>query len=596
MGTLVILRDGRLVDLHPVSGGGTSLGLGEGGRLTPVPGDDPRALIRVTPRGEGLQVVGLPGAPPMALNERRLEGGVLMPGDVLRLGKLEMQVHPGGDGSLDPSSRRHLFELVSRAAGVEDPGELLGELLDHSLHIFGAERGFVLLRARPGAEMAPVAARHIDEGEVHSRISRTAVERAREAGAPVLIGDTQRELQDSRSTQLEGIRSILAAPLGPDGALYLDSRASTRSFHDGDLEHFATVAGYARLALQLCRDADQLRRRAARAEAAGPPPEAHPLVTGPSRRMATLVDELDAAAREDVSMLILGETGTGKEVLAREIHRRSRRAAGPFVAVHCMAFASEMIESELFGHEKGAFTGAAERRLGRFELADGGTLFLDEVGELSPGVQVKLLRVLQERAVERVGGGRPIPVDIRLVAATNQDLPGRIRSGAFREDLYYRINVFTLHPPPLRERREDIPTLAEHFRVLANQRMGKAVAGFRDEAMRALQQHDWPGNVRELANVVERAMVLARGDQIELAAVGMAPSAGVPQPSSTPPDFLAGLPTPLNEAREIFEGEFIRRALERAEGNVSRAAKELDVPRSTIYRKCELLGIPVKKS
>jgi transcriptional regulator with GAF, ATPase, and Fis domain len=511
------------------------------------------------------------------------------------MGEIDLLLAPQEASGIGPDVQRELFELVSGATTREDPRDLLGELLQRALDYFQAERGFVLFREHPRGQLEPIAREQIEAGEIHSKISRTAVSRAQEAGHPILFGDTSRDLTGSRSTQLEGIRSILCAPLGADGALYLDSRIGTRSFGEEDLEIFTTMAGYARLSLELWREVDGLRRKAARAEIVGNDTS---LVTGPSLAMRNLLEQLQAVAREDVTVLIQGETGTGKEVLAREIHRRSPRSNGPFVAIHCMSLAREVVESELFGHEKGAFTGAQERRLGRFELAEGGTLFLDEVGELSLELQVKLLRALQERVIERVGGARPIPLDIRVVAATNQPLPARIREGLFREDLYYRLNVFQLRPPPLRERPEDIPDLAQNFLEMGNRRMGKKLLGFSPETMQLLQGHDWPGNVRELANVVERSLVLEKSHQVQPSSIGMGsalPSTSEASQVSDQEDFLATLPPGLNAAREVFERHLIGRALKEAGGNVSQAAKLLEIPRSTVYRKAELLGIELVK-
>ena len=220
-------------------------------------------------------------------------------------------------------------------------------------------------------------------------------------------------------------------------------------------------------------------------------------------------------APTDATVLLGGESGAGKEMVARALHRGSRRAAGPCVAVNCAALTETLIESELFGHEKGAFTGATDKKIGRFEAADKGTLFLDEIGEMPLALQTKILRVLEERRFERVGGTKSIAVDVRLIAATNRDLPDLARRGLFREDLYYRLSVIHAIVPPLRERADDIPLLAEHFLTRMRQQVGRRVRGFRPEAMAALVAHPWPGNVRELRNAIERAVVLGRGDYIE---------------------------------------------------------------------------------
>ncbi|MFW6217118.1 MAG: sigma-54-dependent transcriptional regulator, partial [Desulfohalobiaceae bacterium] len=237
-------------------------------------------------------------------------------------------------------------------------------------------------------------------------------------------------------------------------------------------------------------------------------------IIGRSRPMRQVLDLVDRVAPSSSNVLITGESGTGKELVAQALHYSSPRAKGPFVSVNCMALNPGVLESELFGHEKGSFTGATVKKRGRFETAHKGTLFLDGIGEFSTDLQVKLLRVLQEHSFERVGGDRPVHVDIRLITATNKDLSQEVEKGNFREDLYYRLNVVNIHVPPLRERAEDIPLLAAHFLHIASQENQKQVSSFSPEALQALSAYSWPGNVRQLENVVERSVVLARGEQI----------------------------------------------------------------------------------
>lgn len=245
-------------------------------------------------------------------------------------------------------------------------------------------------------------------------------------------------------------------------------------------------------------------------------------IVGQSHRLREVLARVDEVAGTSATVLILGESGVGKESLARAIHDRSTRADGPFIKLNCAAIAPTLVESELFGHEKGAFTGAAARRLGRFELADGGTLFLDEIGELPPDVQATLLRVLQEHEFERVGGQDTVRVDVRIVAATNRDLRAMVDDGRFRADLYYRINVFPVTLPPLRERREDIPSLTAHFLKKFSLAHGKQVTGVSASALEHLQSWDWPGNIRELQNVIERAVILCRSEVLEVPSLGVA--------------------------------------------------------------------------
>jgi len=294
-----------------------------------------------------------------------------------------------------------------------------------------------------------------------------------------------------------------------------------------------------------------------------------------SRAMEKVLQLAATIAPSDVTVLVTGESGTGKELLARSIHRMSRRAAGPFVAVNCAAIPETLMESELFGHEKGAFTGAVERRQGKMALAAGGTILLDEIGEMPLALQAKLLRVLQEREIDRIGGKDPIPLDVRVIATTNRDLEKECLAGRFREDLFYRLNVFPLRLPPLRERPEDIPLLAEHFIRRYAAAAGKAVSGLSAEAAAALAARPWRGNVRELENVIHRAVFLARGETIEVADLGLEEG----QALSAPPGGI----------REM-ERELILRTLREVGGNKTRAAKILGVTVRTIRNKLHEYG------
>jgi DNA-binding NtrC family response regulator len=276
--------------------------------------------------------------------------------------------------------------------------------------------------------------------------------------------------------------------------------------------------------------------------------------------------------------MINGESGTGKELVARVLHDYGRRRQGPFVAINMAAIPRELVESELFGHEKGAFTGAHQRKLGRFELANGGTLFLDELTELPLETQAKLLRAVQEREVERVGGVASIPIDVRIVAATNRDLAAEVKAGRFRSDLYFRLNVFPLHIPPLRDRRDDIPLIARGFlaRLAEN---GGAPKDIDDDALDYLRAYDWPGNVRELENVLERAAVLALGPRVTTADLPELASAAAPEPES------------LKDRVNAFERDLVSDALRRANGNQSEAARLLQTSRATLQYRMKILGL-----
>ena len=314
-------------------------------------------------------------------------------------------------------------------------------------------------------------------------------------------------------------------------------------------------------------------------------------LVGKSPQMLKIYDLIETVAQTDTTVLVNGENGTGKELVANAIHLQSPRKKGPFIKVNCAALPETLLETELFGHERGAFTGAIRQRKGRFEMADGGTLFLDEIGDVSPGVQVKLLRVLQEKQFERVGGNETLAVDVRLICATQRDLKEEIRKGNFREDLYYRLNVVPITLPPLRERREDILLLAEHFVDKFSKKMGKEIAGLSEDAKALLLRYPFPGNIRELENMLERAIALIKGKII--------------QPEDLP-DEVCGQPSsiqdvckrirgskPLASATKLFEKEYIQSVLEKTKGKKGQAADMLGISRKTLWEKIKELEIEI---
>jgi len=313
-------------------------------------------------------------------------------------------------------------------------------------------------------------------------------------------------------------------------------------------------------------------------------------MVGESRAMAQLREQVAMAAPTNGRVLIYGENGTGKELVARSVHALSRRRGGPFVEVNCAAIPEELIESEMFGHVKGAFTGALLDRRGKFELADSGTLFLDEIGDMSLKTQAKVLRALQEQVVEPVGGASGVRVDVRVLAATNKDLTAEIRAGRFREDLYFRLNVIPIFVPPLRDRAEDVPRLADHFMQELAREYGRRRKVFDPAAVAALQRYRWPGNVREMRNVLERLMIMVPGDTIAASDLSFLDG------TVTFDEPGAGITMPLHEARDRFERDYILRALAAQQGNISRTAEALGVERSNLYRKMRGFGIaPARK-
>ncbi|HEY4744499.1 MAG TPA: sigma-54 dependent transcriptional regulator [Desulfuromonadaceae bacterium] len=316
---------------------------------------------------------------------------------------------------------------------------------------------------------------------------------------------------------------------------------------------------------------------------------------GDSPAMSLLREQIKRVAPTTASVLITGENGTGKELVARSIHYYSLRRDKPFVAINCAAIPEELIESELFGHEKGAFTGALAQKKGKFDVADGGTLFLDEIGDMSLKTQAKVLRILQERCFERVGGTRLVTVDVRIIAATNKGLEDEIRQGRFREDLYYRLNVVPFRVPALRERPEDIGLLMPYFMHQFHRREGREPKVFLPETLTQLQRYDWPGNVRELRNIVERILIMSPGKMISPADIPGLIGEQLTDATATAKQEEAAVFGTLRQAREEFEREFIVQKLEQNDWNISRTAEVIDLERSNLHRKIKSYGIDVRK-
>ncbi len=391
--------------------------------------------------------------------------------------------------------------------------------------------------------------------------------RAAKARAPeteVIIMTAYASVQDAVTAMKQGAYDYLQKPFDPDDAARVVARALERR--------------------RLRRQAETLRRELEGVYSF------HNLV-GKSAAMQEVYRLLEQASKLDITVLLLGETGTGKELAARAIHYNSARKERRFVAVNCGALPSELVESELFGHAKGAFTGAAGAKPGLFEEAEGGTIFLDEVGELPAAVQVKLLRALQEKEIRRVGENRPVKVDVRLVAATNRDLKAEVAAGRFREDLFYRLHVFPVTLPPLRDRRDDIPLLAQHFLEKHANALRRETSGLDPDALRALTGYPWPGNVRELENAVERSVAVSTGDRIQ--PKDLPPEVKGTQEGALPPDLLAKLPyrEAVDLARERVSRDYITALLRELDGNVTKAAERAGMERETLHRLMKRYGI-----
>jgi len=399
-------------------------------------------------------------------------------------------------------------------------------------------------------------------------------------GASVLVITAQNSMSNAIEAMRRGAADYFTKPFDLDEILLALDKVRERRELEAEVSRLRHVAG----------EVDPLEE-----------------MIGRSDVMREVFKRIGQVAARETTVLIRGESGTGKELVARAIHYNSARRQGPFVAVNCAAMPAELLESELFGHERGAFTGAVSRKRGRFERAHGGSLFLDEIGDMAPALQTRLLRVLQEKEVERIGGEEALPVDVRILAATNVDLEQAVRRGEFREDLYYRLNVVTIALPPLRERSEDLPALVEYFIRRTNPELRTAVDGVTDEALDRLQHHTWPGNVRELENCIKRAMVLAPGRVLgmeEIAAAGFGAAPTVPPPvaqDALVADILPHLERMVGAVQEesdlyrqvvgAVEAPLLRLVLARTHGNQLQAAKLLGINRNTLRKKLREAGI-----
>jgi Nif-specific regulatory protein len=497
-----------------------------------------------------------------------------------------------------PATERTVHDLSALAgistalASLESPEQIQRKLLDSVLQFVPAEHGAVILLGKDLEEFISVLGQHNVPGkEGPVRASRTAIQRALRDRVALLSNDVlaERALSDSDSLKAAQVRSLLAVPMilagKALGIIYLATTDVLVQFDPSHLHLVTAIATVAGLALENARRRewleDETQRLRTEVEIA------HDMV-GDSPPMQKVYRFIAKIAPSDSTVLISGETGTGKELAARAIHRNSPRAESPFVAINCAALTESLLESELFGHEKGAFTGAITQKKGKIEVADGGTLFLDEVGELAPTLQAKLLRVLQEREFERVGGTRPIKVDIRLIAATNRDLQEDVRSGRFRQDLYYRLKVVSVTLPPLRERREDIPSLASHLVTKHSRNCKRHVRGLSREAQECLLNYSWPGNVWELENAIERAVLLGSSDCI--------------LPEDLPEELLEQLPSTEALITKYHDGvreakkQIILKAMQQAGGNYTEAAKLLGVRATYLHRLMRNLNLKASHS
>jgi len=512
-------------------------------------------------------------------------------------------------GQLDDSARlQHLYDLGCAFASRLELGELLPLVVEKCRELLEAEGAAVLLLDTDTDELYfPYAV--TDDPEVAARLLRARFPADRGvAGAAVTSGRSLRVddvTVDPRFypgvDQKTGFttRSVVAAPLvGPHGPIGVIQGVNPRdglAFTDADLLLLESLAASVAVAIENARRYDDLKASEARLRAQLGAlrldlarRERFGDIIGTSALVGDVFRLMESAAGSTIAVLIEGETGTGKELVARGIHRAGPRGEGPFVAVNCAALPEALLESELFGHRRGAFTGATHDQRGLFEAAGDGTILLDEVGEMPLAMQAKLLRVLQEGEIVPVGDTRPRRIDVRVISATNRDLSVWVARGTFRQDLYYRLAAFPIRVPPLRDRREDIALLAHHFLRVAAERQNRRIEGIEPEVLETLVQFDWPGNVRELQNEMERAATLARdGDSIGLAHL----SAKLRRPSRDGGSELTRDDRPLREARADFEARHIASVLRRHSGNVTHAAQVLGLSRAMLQRKMKDYGL-----
>jgi transcriptional regulator with GAF, ATPase, and Fis domain len=525
----------------------------------------------------------------MTVNGKRRATWRLGPGDRIRVGATELLFDPTPrvPVAARPAGQRlvaldSLVRFSERLLGVVDLARLLDELLDALLEVTHADKGFLILLE--DGEISVRAARNVARETIEdavSRVSDSIVQRVVETRRPIVVADALNDAEWSGSSSVVNLKlcSVMCAPLMEKGdvfgAIYLGNDNVVSLFDDRSLEVLTVFAAQASLLVQNALLLEGLRRENVALREAVASKQYGELI-GAGASMREVYRRIEKVAATDISVLVTGETGTGKEVVAREVHRRSPRAAGPFVAVNCGAIPESLLESELFGHVKGAFTGAVATRIGKFQAAQGGTLFLDEIGDMPLGLQVKILRALQERAITKVGEARPEPVDLRVVAATHRVLEDEIRKGTFREDLYYRLNVVAIGLPPLRERGEDVLVLAKYFLQRCAKEFGQRVRGFTPGALVAMRKYAWPGNIRELENRVKKAVVLA--DRALVSAEDL----------DLRPEVLEPI-LPLAQAKEEFQKRYLNEVLERNAGNRTKTAKDLGVDPRTVFRHLEKL-------
>ncbi|HLV66494.1 MAG TPA: sigma 54-interacting transcriptional regulator, partial [Polyangiaceae bacterium] len=561
---------------------------------------DPSVLphhAQIVFNGRDFQLEEVDSAAEILINGKRKRRARLCNGDRLNLGRAQLgfsmftETAPSSQASgeqadqAELSGLRRLQSFSARLMTTRSVDELLETLLDDVLELTGAVRGVVLwVDPGEGSECVPRvrASRNVQREAIQEpsgAISDSIVRQVLDTKRPVIVSDALNDTTFGKSESVIALKlsSVMCVPLLSQGesvgALYVANDEIKHLFDRNKLDLLTVYASQASLILQNAMLLSALRADKEKLSAELSDKRFGEII-GACPSMMEVFRKLQKVAATDISVLITGETGTGKELIARELHRRSNRANGPFVTVNCGAIPENLIESEMFGHVKGAFTGAVASRGGKFQQANGGTLFLDEVGELTPQLQVKLLRALQERMVTRVGDSRLEKVDIRVLSATNRNLEEMIQEGSFREDLYYRLNVVNLWLPPLRDRADDVFIIAKTLLSKYADELGSSVKGFSPAALTAIRRYAWPGNIRQLENRLKKALVLCDRNLL------------------TPEDLDLGEDKvepimPLERAKEEFQRRYVLQALERNAGNRTQTARDLGVDPRTIFRYLE---------
>ena len=533
------------------------------------------------------------------INGKKKRRARLVNGDRVQLGRAQLgfsmfselptATEPDRDSSDGSSnvlaSLRRLHTFSERLMTTSSVDELLEALLDDIIELTGAARGVVLL-VDPGEGQSSTprvrASRNVKRDAIEDpsgAISDSIVRQVLESKRPVIVSDALTDTNFSKSESVIALKlsSVMCVPLLSQGeiigVMYVGNDEVKHLFHREQLDLLTIFAGQASLMLQNAMLVSGLRADQQKLKTELQDKRFGEII-GACPGMMEVFRKLQKVAATDISVLITGETGTGKELIARELHRRSNRETGPFVVVNCGAIPENLMESEMFGHVKGAFTGAVASRPGKFQLADGGTLFLDEIGELTLQLQVKLLRAIQERVVYRVGDSRPEKCDIRILAATNRNLEDMIKTGEFREDLFYRLNVVNLWLPPLRERGDDVFIIAKALLSKYADELGSQVKGFSPAALTSIKKYPWPGNIRQLENRIKKALVLCDKTLLDAEDLDLGPEAQVAI-------------VPLEKAKEDFQRRYVLEVLERNNGNRTQTARDLGVDPRTIFRYLE---------